>query len=418
MKRIYLFAIAALFSLPIFSQINVMSYNMLNFPTGNLAGRVDTLANIIDYYRPHLLLIQELKTEEGLQDITNMMNTFDYGSFAHSTFVPQQSGSPSEFDLQQALVYDQSIFKLKSESVIPTVVRDVNEFVLYLNDAELANGADTAFLYVYVTHLKSSTGFSNESQRLSSVNTWWSHIDSNRAAGDRVIIAGDFNLYTNTEPAYTALMESTHVVQMRDVLSDLGNWTGSSFAHKEILTQSTRSSAIYNDGAGGGVDDRFDFILFSDNLLDETNTLHYVPESYASLGNTGACYNSNIMLCEANNPVPIDVLWSMYYMSDHIPQVAQLTTEVQLGASDIQVDKQIKLSAWTISTSEVVIHLTGYGTGTWELIDALGRKISGQKIEVRGDAKFRVPSPTGLIFVRFTALNGETSVQRLVSMQR
>ena len=105
-------------------------------------------------------------------------------------------------------------------------------------------------------------------------------------------------------------------------------------------------------------------------------------------------------------------------MSDHIPQVAQLTTEVELSASSIELEKQIHLSAWTTSTNEVVIHLTGYGAGTWELIDALGRKINSQKIEVRGDAKLRVPSPTGLIFVRFTALNGETSVQRLVCLQR
>jgi hypothetical protein len=49
-----------------------MSYNILNFPDGNIAGRVDTLENIIEYYQPHLLMVQELQSENGLTDITDI----------------------------------------------------------------------------------------------------------------------------------------------------------------------------------------------------------------------------------------------------------------------------------------------------------------------------------------------------------
>jgi hypothetical protein len=62
-----------LFSLTALSQdqVTVMSYNLLNFPMGNLAGREDTLRIIIDHVRPDIFLIQELQTDSGLQLIAN-----------------------------------------------------------------------------------------------------------------------------------------------------------------------------------------------------------------------------------------------------------------------------------------------------------------------------------------------------------
>lgn len=310
------------------AQLRLLSYNLLNFPTGNLAGRADTLANILDYARPHLLMVQELKNEEGLADITDRLNDLGYGDFAHSTFVEQQSpGSPGNL-LQQAIVYDTEYLRMKSESVVLTDYRDINEYILYLNDPLLPAGNDTTFLYVYVTHLKSSTGSDNEAARLSMVNYLIQHFES-LPSDALVIFAGDFNLYSTAEPAYQAIVSEENNVVLRDVFAGYGDWSGSAFPHKEILTQSTRSTQIFNDGAGGGVDDRFDFILLSDALMNQDNSaLHYVEDSFLSLGNTGFCYNQSITDCASGNDLPFDVLQSMYYMSDHIPQYCELSSSL------------------------------------------------------------------------------------------
>jgi endonuclease/exonuclease/phosphatase family metal-dependent hydrolase len=303
-----------------------MSYNLLQFPTGNLEGRTDTLANICDYYRPHILLIQELKNAQGLSDVTAMMNQLGYGSFDYGTFVPQQSnGGGGSNSLQQGIVYDSNVFELKSENVVVTTYRDVNEFVLYVDDPELENGLDTTYLYVYVTHLKSSQGADNQTLRLEMVNDWLAYMEENIPAGSHVILAGDFNLYTNQEPAYIALTNEDNLFPLTDVFASYGDWSGSGFAHKEILTQSTRLNQIYNDGAGGGMDDRFDFILLSSSLFGDDEMIQYSTGSYKSLGNTGNCYNMSITDCADGNEVPFDVLQSMYYMSDHLPQVCSLT---------------------------------------------------------------------------------------------
>jgi hypothetical protein len=123
---------------------------------------------------------------------------------------------------------------------------------------------------------------------------------------------------------------------MNDPFASYGNWTGSSFSHKEILTQSTRQSQYAGDGAGGGIDDRFDFILFSDAMLSNSSALHFIDGSFHSLGNNGTCYNNSITACSASNEVPADVLSSIFYMSDHIPQVCELELNLDLNIASFE----------------------------------------------------------------------------------
>ena len=389
MKKVLLIAmLCAPFGL--MSQVRMMSYNMLNFPTGNLPGRVDTLQKIVDYYRPHLLMIQELKTAQGLTDVADMMNTLNYGDFEHGTFVPQQSDAGSPYPLQQGLVYDQSIFTLKSQSEIITDVRDFNEFELYLNDANLDEGADTTFLYVYVTHLKSSTGSANQAARLAMVEDWLAYINANRDAEDNVILCGDFNLYTRNEDAFQALIADENVIPMQDVFYDYGDWPGTSFSHKEILTQSTRQNQIENDGAGGGVDDRFDFILFSPSLIDPANEIHYIGDSYYSLGNTGACYNQSITSCSANNDVPYDVLQAIYFMSDHIPQVCEMEINVTIDVAELE-QHGLPLQIVYGNPISARMHSSFSGKGMMQVRDVHGRLVHEDQIVIgEGNNEFRI----------------------------
>ncbi|MEZ4800806.1 MAG: endonuclease/exonuclease/phosphatase family protein [Flavobacteriales bacterium] len=308
-----------------------MSYNLLNFPTGNFQGRVDTLENIVDYYRPHLLMVQELQNEDGLNQITDMMNGLEYGNFASADFVQQQSDPFNPYYLQQNIVFDQNYLTLKNQLEIITDIRDVNYFRLYFNDSELANGADTTYLHVFVTHLKSSSGSANEQLRLQMVEQFISYIENNLDDSDNILFAGDFNLYDTAEPAYQALINESNTIVMQDPFASFGNWAVSNFQHREILTQSTRASQIGNDGAGGGLDDRFDFILFSPAMMNALNPVHFIEGTFKSLGNNGTCYNQSITNCTSGNEVPSDVIQSIYYMSDHIPQVCEIEVVLELG---------------------------------------------------------------------------------------
>jgi len=413
-KRICVFAFV-IASITTQAQIKLLCYNLLNFPTGNLQGRADTLKNIIDYTRPHLLMIQELKTAEGLQEITDVMNEIGYGDFSHPEFIPQQSpGSPLNL-LQQSIVYDTEIFRLKSAGVVLTDYRDINEYILYLNDPMLASGADTTFLYTYVTHLKSSTGTDNEQARLSMVNYLIDHFQT-LPEGSHVIFSGDFNLYNNTEPAYLAITNPDNPIVMRDPLSSLGNWAGTTFAHKEILTQSTRSSTIFDDGAGGGVDDRFDFIMLSESLMNQASALAYTLDSFRSVGNTGNCYNQSITECDLGNEVPIDVLQSIYYMSDHIPQYCELHSDIidHIVYSKANDECSIRIQG-NIQSDHITYQIEGSHPGDWslEVRNVQGQMIMSQSGINARSGQLNISSlPQGIYF-----LNAKSAVMQLAAQK-
>lgn len=316
------------------TELRVMSYNLLNFPQGNMTNRVDTLKKIVDFYKPDLFLLQELKSEEGLELATDACNQMLQDNYQHATYLPQQSNPGTSWQLQQSLVYNTNKFSIKSEGYIQTFVRDINEYVLYLNDDQLANGADTTFLYVYVAHLKSSQGSENEDARASMAQYFVSHLNS-IPSDAYVMLGGDFNVYTSSEEAYQILLDEENSVQLEDPIDMPGNWHSSSFPNKEILTQSTRSNQIFGDGAGGGLDDRFDFILISESLNDPSSNLHYTPDSYRALGNNGECYNGDILDCIPGNEVPESIVRALYYMSDHLPVVMELNTDVTVGLDEL-----------------------------------------------------------------------------------
>lgn len=356
--------------------VRVMSYNMLNYPTGNIAGREDTLKGLIDFVEPDILLLQELKNDSGLQLILNESFSNQPGSFAASTFVPQQSNPSSGWLLQQAMIYDSTKFGLVSESYLETSVRDINKFRMYWKDPQLTSGEDTIFFYVFVAHLKSSQGTSNVEARLEMAQTLTTHFQVLEEDAN-VIFGGDFNLYTSDEPAYQELLDPANSIVLVDPIDSPGNWNSSSFPNKEILTQSTRTSSIFGDGAGGGCDDRFDFILVSSNIMNNWNTVVYEPNSYYALGNNGTCYNQNITEC--TGAAPDSILTSLYYMSDHLPIIMDLT----FGIGNVGVVENGKTVATILlSDGELIINSEVAEHGYAIISDALGRVLWRKKISV------------------------------------
>lgn len=391
-------------------QATVMSYNVLNFPTGNIAGREDTLRQLINYIEPDIFLIQELKNDSGLQLILNESFSDLSANYAATTFLPQQSNPASGWKLQQAMVYNSDMFGLSDEGYVMTEVRDLNKYKLYYKDSTLAQGADTVFLYVFVMHLKSSQGTSNVEARLGMAQALTLH-QQYMPAGANTIVAGDFNIYTSDEPAYQELLDPTNPIILEDPIDSPGDWNSSSFEPKNILTQSTRSSQIFGDGAGGGLDDRFDFILLSEFMLEPWNTITYEPNSYHAMGNTGTCYNQSITDC-SGGIWSDEILQSLYFMSDHLPVVLELNFgigTVGLGQSKLQepsiwFENGVLQSYWP-QDEKVRISIT----------DLLGRTRFTEEVKcVKGANRFELPMFVGkreLYLVRISSENYQTVIK-------
>jgi len=303
------------------TEIKTMFYNLLNFPSSDPGAREDTLKKIIDFHPVDLLMVCELLSDAGAQKILDEVLNADGGdTFARATYVPQQSNPNSDHKLQQTIFYDQNKLHLVDQYELITPRRDINVYEMWVeNDLS----ADTTWLDVYVTHFKSSQGFSNEQLRYQAAQVFTDHLET-RPANHNVILAGDLNLYDADESAYLELLSAANNTTIEDPIDTFGPWHAND-TYDFVHSQSTRSNPIFGDGAGGGLDDRFDFILASSEVMAGGKGLKYVEGSYATIGNNRECFDQSILLCQ-DEDMPIDVLRALYHMSDHLPIAANFET--------------------------------------------------------------------------------------------
>ncbi len=314
--------------------INVMFYNLLEFPISPPGGRDVILKNILNEFEPDIFMVCELQNETGADMILNTSLNDEGIDFERAEFVLNQSGASN---LQQLLFYRSTMFSLESQEIITTSVRDINKYILKLNTTD--QQTDPIYLYVYIAHLKSSQGTANQNLRLEMMYEFTDDL-ATIPANSFVIFGGDYNLYTSSEPAYQELLDVTNAIVMKDPADMPGSWNNNE-NFQIIHTQSTRIQAG-SAGAGGGLDDRFDFITFSENF--ETNsTLYYIPDTYKSFGNNGNCFNKNISSATCTGEFSQTLRNNLYSMSDHLPVVLQLETtkEFVLTNTDFTVDKTV-----------------------------------------------------------------------------
>ncbi len=306
--------------------LSVMSYNLLNFPAAGAANREDTLRKIIQYNQPDVLMVCELQSSSGADLILNdALNVFGTTKYQQANFQSNQS-TPSN-SLQGMLFYNSEKLTLYSQDVILTNLRDINEYVLYYNSPTLALHNDTVFIDFYVAHLKATNGSAEATDRWQQVKAFKDYIDTKPADRNR-IFAGDFNVYNSSEPSYTALVDSG-TYKMIDPINQSGSWSNNS-SYAAIHTQSPRTVS-FGSGASGGLDDRFDFIMISEQIDDELDSVSYISNTYHALGNDGNHFNQSI-LNGTNTSVPDSVLNALYYMSDHLPVSMQLKVDVNLSS--------------------------------------------------------------------------------------
>lgn len=390
------------------TEIKVMNYNVLNYPTGTLDRR-DTLKKIVDYYTPDLLMLQELKSSVGLQEAEDVLNEVSNDTYQAGAYVVQQSNPSNSWKLQQNIVFNTSVFGLAAQETVLTAYRDVNYFKLFIKDENLSVSLDTTYLHVFVTHLKSSQGTENEQKRLEMAQTMKTRIDA-LPANSLVLCGGDFNLYTSSEDAYIHLINPATNNPLEDPIDMPGNWHSSSFSNKEILTQSTRLNSL-EDGAGGGLDDRFDFVLHSASLSDGFSDIQYVTNTYKALGNNGTCYNVDLIDCTTTNNVPATMLSALYQMSDHLPVVFSLNTDIVLGTSE---NESLSFSIYPNPANDFIT-IKGLPVGNYkaQIFDMSGKVISNT-ISLKNPQLNVSHLESGIYFLSITSQEGVTSQVKFV----
>ncbi|WP_430408259.1 T9SS type A sorting domain-containing protein [Kordia sp.] len=312
--------------------IKTMFYNLLNFPDIS-PDRIDDLEIIIADYQPDLFMVCELNDSFGAGQILTRLQTIN-PNYAQATFFTNTSDDNSgDFDtLQNLIYYDSSKFILEAQDIVQTTIRDFNRYTLKLNTVNQVT--NPIRLEVFVGHLKAGNSPEDEAKRflmVEQLTSYFSTLDAN----SYVLFAGDLNLYTSNDFAFGQLSNSGNDIPLIDPINRLGDWHNNS-TFVDVFTQSTRTQGGLG-GAAGGFDDRFDFILTSENMLTNPD-LYYVANSYKSFGNNQNpdCYNSAINSSDCAEIMGSGINYSqslrnaLHDMSDHLPVVMELETNEQL----------------------------------------------------------------------------------------
>lgn len=348
-----------------------MVYNLLEFPSAFPPNRAQLLQNIFDEYEPDIFMVCELESEAGASLILNSSLNDEGNNYVMAPFEPSQSGDP---DHQQLIFYRKGMFTLVASEVLPTPVRDINHYTLRLSTTD--QQTDPVFIEVFVTHLKSSQGSANKQLRLEMVQQFTNRLET-LDLNSFIIFAGDFNLYTASEPAYQELLDPTNAIIMVDPIDRPGSWNNN-INFQDIHSQSTRiSSGPFGAGAGGGLDDRFDFIVMSQNMQSDPK-LKYIAGTYKSFGNNGNCYDNNINSTDCSGYFSQALRNNLYNMSDHLPIVMNLETnkEIVLSNDDFLVKNAVVVEN-TVVTDKLNLRLDSNFSEniSFEIYSALGQRL-------------------------------------------
>jgi hypothetical protein len=172
---------------------------------------------------------------------------------------------------------------------------------------------------------------------------------------------------------------------MKDVMNlnnNLQSWHNN-YNWKTIHTQATRmSNSEFNGyGAYGGLDDRFDFITVSENIV-ATSDINYVQNSYKSYGNNGNCYNKRIDDSSCTGSFDFTLRSNLYLMSDHLPVVAELQSQNTLTLQDNYFENLLELTNGNLITNSLSLNVNPkLKNHSISIYNSIGQKIYSQKIK-------------------------------------
>ena len=279
--------------------VKIATYNLLRY--GSNTNRNLDFKKVIDYIKADLYITQELTNNSGVTNFLNNVLNKDANKFLSAKFY-------DDTDIDQALFYDKNKFEILSTSKIEGDPRNIVAYRLKHIQSE-------KIFFVFNLHMKASKGSSEEQRRYNQVEQLINY--TKQMNEDHFyVVAGDFNIYSTNEPAYQKFFEttSTGYGKFNDLVKVEGTYRNPEYAIYH--TQSPRTSQ-FGGGASGGMDDRFDYILFSDSLMDSNNTF-VIKDSYEVIGNDGNHYDMAINV-SPNSAVSQEIADALHDASDHLP---------------------------------------------------------------------------------------------------
>jgi hypothetical protein len=160
-------------------------------------------------------------------------------------------------------------------------------------------------------------------------------------------------------------------------------------AYSSFHTQSPRTRS-FGGGATGGMDDRFDLILFS-SAVNTPGRFTYINGSLTPFGNDGLHYQDSINR-PLNTVVSQNVANALHCASDHLPVYADFTLPSPIGVNEISgTVKNLKVfpnpAGEDVWVSVNLLKKTGL---EFTIYDAMARRVKTLKEDFISNGKHEI----------------------------
>ena len=408
MRRFFVFLSFLIFTSALMAQdtLTVMQYNLLQY--GNYQGyggcsestnstqlKDYSIRIIMDYVKPDILTVCEFGATQQLQT-TFLRSNLNINGADYWKSDNIMNGMNS--NIINHIFYDSRKMEMSKHISLPTSPRNVDVYEMYLKTSSLIAG-DTIKLVCIVAHLKAGTD--SESARLATMTTVMNYV-STHYANDNVLIMGDFNLYRATEGAYQILTKtygntSALFVDPLASVGGVGSWNNNS-QFTRFHTQSTRTNGPCF--STGGLDDRFDFILTSDEIYMGSKKMKYIKDTYKAVGNDGLHFNKSIIQ-NGNNAVPAEVSQALYDCSDHLPVTMKMWVQMHLGVEEYTAANGFKV--YPNPTTDVLT-VDIVDKATYSISNVMGQTVMSGNINGENQQINVSALPNGLYFIRVNSV--------------
>jgi endonuclease/exonuclease/phosphatase family metal-dependent hydrolase len=385
-----------------FDTLKVMSYNIMYYgaqtsfctnSNNNINNKDVFLKSITKYALPDILLVNEMGASVVYADriIENVLNTDGENRYKRAGI--QNNGFS---DLVNGIFYDRKKLaeaghvKVTKTLLNTDIVRAIDIISFYYRDPNLVAGADTVFIHLVGMHLKAGDTSADEDQRDLATEALMARLADDFQPG-YFIAAGDLNIKSSSEASYQNLISvSNGSFRFMDPINEPGNWSNNAI-FSAIHTQSTHTSG--SCFSGGGLDDRFDFVLLSGQIMEDTGAVSFIEGSYRTIGNDGNHFNQSLM-AGTNTSVPSTVRSALYELSDHLPVMASLKVRKLPEPLDTDtipnvVGNLIKAGNWQYAQTHEAVKFSEMPIGsTFVLVDLYGQVVLKHEIE---EASWTIP---------------------------
>ncbi len=365
--------------------VTVMTYNLMNFgnytsycttTNNNVQSKMGYLKTITHYVMPDVIGVNEVSgydTSMFRIILENVLNTDGITCYKR---MPRYNSSGT--DIISTFFYNSNKFKFYNSNYLPTDLRDIIMLTLYYNSPDVVTQHDTVFIHFWDAHLKAGSTGSDQDERAAETSILMNYLNTLGTLNNSLVM-GDFNVSSSSEQCFQNLINySNSNIRFYDPINKLGTWHD----NQSMAMYHTQAAQLNSNNctAGGGLDDRFDFILASFSVMNQLQKVSYVANSYKVIGQDGNRFNQSVDN-PANYSTPSDVLTALANMSDHLPVILKLSIDQtpHIGFQNARWEN-MELTPVSWKNNILVFKVSNAVTGNSivELYDMLGNIIESQ----------------------------------------